>query len=72
MILKGQAWKYGDNVDTDVMFPGRYCHLIDPKDMKEHVFEDLDKTFAKSVKPGDIVVGGSNFGCGSSRDRCDS
>lgn len=65
----GRAWKYGDNVNTDVLYPGRHLASIDPKYQAEHALEDLDPTFAKGVRPGDVVVGGRNFGCGSSREQ---
>jgi 3-isopropylmalate/(R)-2-methylmalate dehydratase small subunit len=68
MSLRGRVWKYGNNVDTDVIMPGRYCHMTDPKELAKHTLEDLDATFVKEVKGGDIVVGGNNFGCGSSRE----
>lgn len=64
----GRAWVFGDNVDTDVIMPGRYCHIIDPKELASHVMEDLSDTFRHEVKPGDVVVAGDNFGCGSSRE----
>ncbi len=70
MQYQGRAWKYGDNVNTDVIFPGKYTYTInDPKDMAKHALEDLDPTFATTMRPGDIVVGGSNWGCGSSREQ---
>lgn len=68
MILKGTAHKYGKNVDTDVIIPGRYCNLIDPVELGKHALEDLDANFVKKVKPGDLVVADTNFGCGSSRE----
>jgi 3-isopropylmalate/(R)-2-methylmalate dehydratase small subunit len=68
MRLKGQVWKYGDDVNTDYIIPGRYMELTDPKEMAEKVFEEHDPSFRKGVKPGDIVVGRTNFGCGSSRE----
>lgn len=68
MSLRGRVWKYGNNVDTDVIMPGRYCHITDLKELSKHVMEDLDATFAKEVRAGDVVVGGNNFGCGSSRE----
>jgi len=55
VILRGRAWKYGNNVDTDVIMPGRYCHLTDPKELAKHVLEDLDPTFASQVKVGDVI-----------------
>ncbi len=70
MQYQGRAWKYGDNVNTDVIFPGKYTYTItDPAEMAKHALEDLDPTFASSMKPGDVVVGGSNWGCGSSREQ---
>lgn len=68
MILKGTAHKYGKNVDTDVIIPGRYCNLIDPVELGKHALEDLDANFVKKAKPGDLVVADTNFGCGSSRE----
>jgi 3-isopropylmalate/(R)-2-methylmalate dehydratase small subunit len=64
-----RVWKYGDNINTDVLYPGRHLANIDPKYQAEHALEDLDPLFAKNVKPGDIVVGGKFFGCGSSREQ---
>jgi 3-isopropylmalate/(R)-2-methylmalate dehydratase small subunit len=64
----GKAWVYGDNVDTDVIIPARYLMTNDPAELAKHVLEDLDPSFATSVKPGDVVVAGANFGCGSSRE----
>jgi 3-isopropylmalate/(R)-2-methylmalate dehydratase small subunit len=70
MAIKGTIWKYGDDVNTDVIFPGKYTYTInDPKEMAKHALEDLDPEFAKSVQKGDIVVAGNNFGCGSSREQ---
>jgi 3-isopropylmalate/(R)-2-methylmalate dehydratase small subunit len=70
MQFQGRAWKYGDNVNTDVIFPGKYTYTIsDPAQMALHALEDLDPRFASQAKPGDIVVGGSNWGCGSSREQ---
>ena len=69
-VIKGRAWKYGNNVNTDVIFPGKYTYTIsDPKEMATHALEDLDPEFAKKVKPNDIIVGGTNWGCGSSREQ---
>ncbi|MGQ9849788.1 MAG: 3-isopropylmalate dehydratase small subunit [Aggregatilineaceae bacterium] len=68
MKLQGRVWKYGDNIDTDVIIPARYLVTTDPKALAAHCMEDLDQSFAKEVQPGDIIVGGSNFGCGSSRE----
>ncbi|MEP7285234.1 MAG: 3-isopropylmalate dehydratase [Chloroflexota bacterium] len=70
MQYQGRAWKYGDNVDTDVIFPGKYTYTVtDVAEMATHALEDLDPTFASAVKPGDIVVAGTNWGCGSSREQ---
>ena len=63
-----RAWVYGDNVDTDVIIPARYLLTTDPVVLGKHVLEDLDPGFATSVGPGDVVVAGHNFGCGSSRE----
>lgn len=68
MILRGKAHKYGKNVDTDVIIPGRYCNLIEPAELGKHALEDLDSGFVKKVKPGDLIVAETNFGCGSSRE----
>ena len=68
MKLKGNVWKYGDDVNTDYIIPGRYMELTDPEEMAEKVFEEHDPSFRKGVKQGDIVVGRTNFGCGSSRE----
>ena len=69
MKIKGRAWKFGDGVSTDDIAPGRYFYLrSQPKELAKHAFEDLRPDFAKNAKPGDIVVGGRNFGQGSSRE----
>jgi len=68
MLLKGRVWKYGDDVNTDYIIPGRYMELTDPDEIAEKVFEEYDPSFRKEVQPGDIIVGGNNFGCGSSRE----
>ena len=68
MKYNGNAIKYGDNVDTDVIIPARYLNTIDKKELASHCMEDLDKTFITRVKEGDIMVAGNNFGCGSSRE----
>ena len=68
MNAKGTAIKYGDNVDTDVIIPARYLNSSDPKELAQHCMEDIDKDFVNKVKPGDIMIGGKNFGCGSSRE----
>ncbi len=68
MKLEGKVWKYGDNIDTDVIIPARYLNTTDPKILAAHCMEDIEQGFAKEVQPGDIMVGGRNFGCGSSRE----
>ncbi len=68
MTLKGKAWVYGDDVDTDVIIPARYLNTSDPKELAAHCMEDIDASFASNVRKGDIVVAGKNFGCGSSRE----
>jgi len=69
-MIEGKVWKYGDDVNTDVIFAGKYTYKpMTPAEMAEHALEDLDPTFAKGVKPGDILVAGANFGCGSSREQ---
>ncbi|MFA6815225.1 MAG: 3-isopropylmalate dehydratase small subunit [Lentisphaeria bacterium] len=68
MKILGNVIRYGDNVDTDVIIPARYLNSSDPKELASHCMEDLDKTFVTRVKKGDIMVGGQNFGCGSSRE----
>jgi 3-isopropylmalate/(R)-2-methylmalate dehydratase small subunit len=70
MLVEGKAWKYGDNVNTDVIFPGKYTYTVtDPVEMAGHALEDLDPTFASGVRWGDLIVGGRNWGCGSSREQ---
>jgi len=66
--MVGFAHKYGDNIDTDVIIPARYCTAYHKEELAPHCLEDLDKTFIRRVKPGDIIVAGRNFGCGSSRE----
>ena len=68
MNAKGYVHKYGDNVDTDVIIPARYLNTADHKELAAHCMEDIDKDFVRKVKSGDIMVGGANFGCGSSRE----
>ena len=62
----GKVYKYGDNVDTDVIIPARYLNAPSPDELAKHCMEDIDATFAQKVQPGDIIVGGANFGCGVS------
>ncbi len=68
MNIKGNVFKYGDNVDTDVIIPARYLNVSDAKHLSEHCMEDIDADFVNKVKEGDVMVGGFNFGCGSSRE----
>jgi 3-isopropylmalate/(R)-2-methylmalate dehydratase small subunit len=69
MILKGKVWKFGDNISTDHIIPGRFYHLrSNLEELKKHVFEDISSGFYKKIKKGDIIVGGRNFGLGSSRE----
>ena len=65
---QGTVFKYGDNVDTDVIIPARYLNSSDPKELAEHCMEDIDKEFVNKVNEGDIIVANKNFGCGSSRE----
>ena len=66
--MKGRAFKYGDNVDTDVIIPARYCTGYTVEELAPHALEDLDPAFVQRVEPGDMLVAGRNFGCGSSRE----
>ena len=68
MKAKGRVFKYGDNVDTDVIIPARYLNTSDPMELASHCMEDIDKDFSKKVNKGDIIVANKNFGCGSSRE----
>lgn len=67
-MLKGKVWRYGDNVDTDVIIPARYLNMSTPEELARHCMEDIDPGFAGAVQSGDVVIGGQNFGCGSSRE----
>ena len=67
-VLKGRVWKYGDNVDTDAIIPARYLNVSTPEELAVHAMEDWDADFAGQVQAGDLMVGGANFGCGSSRE----
>ena len=67
-MLKGKVFKYGANVDTDAIIPARYLNLSEPEELAEHCMEDIDTEFLKRVQPGDIIMGTTNFGCGSSRE----
>ena len=68
MNAKGTVFRYGDNIDTDVIIPARYLNTQNAQELAAHCMEDIDKTFVARVQPGDIMVGGENFGCGSSRE----
>jgi 3-isopropylmalate dehydratase small subunit len=68
MQIRGKAWRFGDDIDTDAIIPARYLNTSDPQELARHVMEDADKDFAKKVRAGDIIVAGKNFGCGSSRE----
>ena len=68
MKAHGSVFKYGDNVDTDVIIPARYLNSSDPKELAAHCMEDIDKEFVNQVKSGDLIVADKNFGCGSSRE----
>lgn len=69
-VYRGRAWVYGDDVNTDVIFPGKYTYTLhEPAEMARHALEDLDPAFAGAVQPGDIIVAGRNWGCGSSREQ---
>lgn len=67
-MIKGTVFKYGDNVDTDVIIPARYLNSPSPEELARHCMEDIDPEFVHKMHPGDIMVGGANFGCGSSRE----
>jgi 3-isopropylmalate/(R)-2-methylmalate dehydratase small subunit len=68
MKFSGNVWKFGDNIDTDVIIPARYLNTSDHQVLASHCMEDADPEFVKKIKPGDIIVAGVNFGCGSSRE----
>ena len=68
MNLKGKVYSVGENINTDVIMPGRWCHLTDDDELAKHCMEDLDADFAKKISTGDIIVADDNFGCGSSRE----
>ncbi len=69
MRIKGRVWKLGDNIDTDVIIPGKYLRTLDHSIWVEHLLEGLDPGFSKKIKEGDLIVAGENFGCGSSREQ---
>jgi 3-isopropylmalate/(R)-2-methylmalate dehydratase small subunit len=66
--FEGRTWRYGDDINTDVLIPARYLNTSDPAELAKHALEDLDANFVKEVQVGDVIVGGKNFGCGSSRE----
>ena len=66
--IRGKVWRFGDDIDTDVIIPARYLNTSDPKELAKHCMEDARPEFAREVKPGDVIVAGKNFGCGSSRE----
>jgi 3-isopropylmalate/(R)-2-methylmalate dehydratase small subunit len=68
MIYQGRVWKFGDNIDTDAIIPARYLNTSDPGELAAHCMEDVDQQFVNKIKAGDIILGGDNFGCGSSRE----
>jgi len=68
MVIQGRAWKLGDNIDTDLIIPGKYLHISNIQELAEHTFEGIWPGFCRQVIPGDIIVAGRNFGCGSSRE----
>ncbi len=68
MTLKGTAWKFGKNIDTDAILPARHCNTSDPTQLAKHCMEDADSEFIHKMQPGDLIVADSNFGCGSSRE----
>jgi 3-isopropylmalate/(R)-2-methylmalate dehydratase small subunit len=68
MIFKGKVWKFGNNIDTDAIIPARYLTTSDPQALAAHCMEDADPDFVAKMKTGDIILGGENFGCGSSRE----
>ncbi len=68
MILNGRSWKFGDNINTDVIIPARYLNLTEPSELAKYLFEPLRSDFACKVKKGDLIIAGENFGCGSSRE----
>jgi len=68
VFVKGRAWKFGNDIDTDVIIPARYLNTSDPVELARHVMEGIDRNFSRKVKKGDIIAAGKNFGCGSSRE----
>ena len=68
MIFRGHVWKFGENIDTDVIIPARYLNITNPQEMREHCMEGISPAFHLKAKPGDVIIAGRNFGCGSSRE----
>ncbi len=68
MIFRGRVWKFGEDVNTDVIIPGKYLNITNPQELGQHCMEGIDPDFHQKVKPGDIILAGKNFGCGSSRE----
>jgi 3-isopropylmalate dehydratase small subunit len=68
MTIRGKIWKFGNDIDTDVIIPARYLNTSDPTELAKHCMEDADPGFGRRISPGDIIMGGKNFGCGSSRE----
>lgn len=68
MLIRGNIWKFGNDVDTDAIIPARYLNTSDPEELARHCMEDADSDFSRKVKSGDIILAGKNFGCGSSRE----
>ncbi len=68
-MIRGRVWRYGDHINTDLIIPGRYLDDYNLKSLSSHALEDLDPTFSKAMQPGDLIVAGKNFGCGSSREQ---
>ena len=68
MSIRGKIWKFGNDVDTDVIIPARYLNTSDPDELARHCMEDADPAFTRNIRPGDIILAGKNFGCGSSRE----
>jgi 3-isopropylmalate/(R)-2-methylmalate dehydratase small subunit len=68
MLIRGRVWRFGNDIDTDVIIPARYLNTSDPKELSKHLMEDIDTGFTNKIKAGDIIIAGKNFGCGSSRE----
>ena len=68
LVVRGRCWVFGDNINTDIIFPQRYSYLTDPRDLATHAMEGIDPEFPEKVKQGDILVAGDNLGCGSSME----